>query len=148
MTTEPRPVPLVRERLEIDKRTVETGRVRVSTRVVETRQAVDLSRERDVVDIETVTIGRVVEAALPPRQEGDVTIVPVYEERLVTTRQLVLKEELHLRRRRIQEPAEPQVYTLRHDEVSIERLPSGDADEEAGDPAAPRAEVERGLQPP
>jgi len=41
----------------------------------------------------------VVETAPEIRTEGDVTIVPVLEEVLVVEKRLVLKEELHIRRR-------------------------------------------------
>jgi stress response protein YsnF len=56
----------------------------------------DLRHEQIVV--ERLAIGRVVEAVPPIRQEGDVTILSVVEEIVVTERRLVLKEEVHLRR--------------------------------------------------
>jgi uncharacterized protein (TIGR02271 family) len=121
-------IPLVAERLNVDVKTVETGRVRIGTRVVETEQVVDLPLHRDQVEVETIALNRVVTEASPVRYEGDVTIVPVYEERLVVTKQLVLKEELHIRRRTSVEPAQPQTFKLRHEEVTITRDPSGARD--------------------
>ena len=56
----------------------------------------DLRHEQIVV--ERLAIGRVVEAVPPIRQDGDVTILSVVEEIVVTERRLVLKEEVHLRR--------------------------------------------------
>jgi stress response protein YsnF len=44
-------------------------------------------------------MGRIVETAPEIRTEGDVTILPVVEEVLVVEKRLVLKEELHIRRR-------------------------------------------------
>ena len=114
-------IALVAEQLDIDVRTVETGRVHIATRVVETEQVVALPLQRDEVEVETVSINRVVAEASPTRYEGDVTIVPVYEEVLVVTKQLVLKEELHIRRRSSIRPAQPQTFTLRHEEVTMTR---------------------------
>ena len=51
-----------------------------------------------------VPVGRVVDAPAAMRTEGEVTIVPVHEERWVLMRELVLVEELHLHRRRSVEP--------------------------------------------
>jgi stress response protein YsnF len=44
-------------------------------------------------------MGRMVETAPEIRTESDVTILPVVEEVLVVEKRLVLKEELHIRRR-------------------------------------------------
>lgn len=112
---------LVAEQLDVGVRTVETGRVHIAMRVVETEQTVAVPMQRHEVDIETVSINRVVPEVSPSRHEGDVTIVPVYEERLVVTRQLVLKEELHIRRRSSIQPAQPQTFKLRHEEVTMTR---------------------------
>lgn len=114
-------IALLAEQLELGVRTVETGRVHIATRVVETEQTVAVPLQRDEVDVETVSIGRVVSEASPTRYEGDVTIVPIYEERLVVTKQLVLKEELHIRKRSSIRPAEPQTFKLRHEEVTMTR---------------------------
>lgn len=73
-------LPLIAEGAEISKRTVETGRVRVRTRVVETEETVQTNLQREEVDIERVPINEVVKQQASVRQEGDVTIVPIYEE--------------------------------------------------------------------
>lgn len=59
---------------------------------------VEAELAHDHVVVERVPIGRVVDAAPPIRQEGDVTILPVMEEIVVLERRLVLKEEVHFRR--------------------------------------------------
>ena len=117
-------VPLVAEQLDISVKTVETGRVRIGTRVVEEEQVVAMPLQHDEVDVETVAINQVVGEVLPTRYEGDVTIVPIYQEVLVVTKQLVLKEELHIRKRSSIKPAQPQVFTLRHEEITITRSAS------------------------
>ena len=117
-------IPLVAEQLEIQMRTVETGQVHISTRAVETVQVIDVPLQRDDVEVERVTINQVVERALPVRTEGDMTIISVYEERLVTSKQLVLVEEVRIRQRKSVQAGQPQHVTLRHEEVSITRNPA------------------------
>ena len=117
-------ISLVAEQLVVEARTVETGRVHISTRVVETEQVVDLPLLRSDVDIERITLNQVVERAVPVREENGVTIVPSYEEVLVVTKQLVLKEELHIRQRTSAQVAKPQQFTLRHEEATITRNPA------------------------
>lgn len=114
-------VTLVAEQLEVGTRTVETGGVQVAKRVLETEQAVELPLRREEVSIERVSINRAVAQAEPIRQEGDVTIVPVYEEVVVVTRQLMLKEELRLSRRSTIE-VRTQHHTLRREEIEITRV--------------------------
>jgi stress response protein YsnF len=56
----------------------------------------------------------------PIRTEGEVTIVPIVEERLVVEKRLFLVEELHLTRETVLEHVEiPEV--LRRTRVDIER---------------------------
>jgi uncharacterized protein (TIGR02271 family) len=121
-------IPLVAEQLDIQVRTVESGRVHIGTHVVETQQSVDQPLRRDEVEIERIPINRVVERPMPTRVENDVTIVPIYEETLVVTKQLVLKEEVHIRRRVSIDPAPAQIFSLRREEVTISRNPAGRAD--------------------
>ena len=80
--------------------------------------------ERLDVDIERVTVNRVVDRPVATRTEGDVTIVPVHEEVLVVTRQLVLREELRIRLRSTMQAQPPQRMTLRREEIEIRRTPA------------------------
>ena len=63
---------------------------------------------------------RVVEAPTEIRQEGETTIIPVFEERLVMQKQLVLKEEIYITRRRTEREHEEHVV-LRREEVDVQR---------------------------
>jgi uncharacterized protein (TIGR02271 family) len=129
MTRTPEPeiheerIPVVDEEARIDKREVVTGRVRIRTRVEEADETVRGTLDEEVVEVERVPVDRIVEAAPAVRQDGDVTIIPVMEEVLVVEKRLVLKEELHVRRRRKQESVEVPV-TLRRERVEVERLPA------------------------
>jgi uncharacterized protein (TIGR02271 family) len=111
---------LVAEELHVDKATRETGRVRVAVRTLEREAVVDEDLARQQVTVETVPIGRQVDAMPPVRQEGDTTIVPIVEEVLVVERRLLLKEELRITRVRTVDHHHESV-TLRHQEVAITR---------------------------
>lgn len=117
-------IALVREQLDIATREVESARVSIAKRAVEHDEAVALPLRSDAVEIERVSLNRVVAQASPIRYEGDVTIVPVYEEQLVVTKQLVLKEELRITRRSSVRAGEPQRFTLRREEIEITRTPA------------------------
>lgn len=55
---------------------------------------------REDCDIERVQIKRVIDQPAEIRHEGDTLIVPLMEEVLVVEKKLMLREELHIRRRR------------------------------------------------
>jgi uncharacterized protein (TIGR02271 family) len=112
---------LLAEQLEVGKRTVETARVRIGTRVVEREETVEMPLRHDELEVERVSVDRVVERPSEIRIEGDVTIVPVHEEVLVVTKQLVLKEELRITRRSTVHAGEPQRHRLRSEEPEVIR---------------------------
>jgi uncharacterized protein (TIGR02271 family) len=112
---------LAAEVLKVGKRRVERGRVRIRTRVVETEETVDEPLVREEVDVERVQVERLVEHPEGVRQEGDVTVIPLYEEVLVLEKRLMLTEELRVRKKRT-ERRNPQRITLRREEAVVERL--------------------------
>ena len=77
-----------------------------------------LTSER--VEIETIPMNLQIDAVPEVRQEGDTTIVPVVEERLVVKRQLLLKEEVRIRRVRSTERHQ-QTVKLRYQEAVVTR---------------------------
>jgi len=114
-------VPIVEEELRVSKRQVVKGRVRVRT-VVDTVEKVAREELRsETIEVTRVPIDREVTEAPAVRTEGDVTIVPVLEEVLVVEKRLVLKEELHLRRKVETETFEAPV-TLRKQRVEVDRV--------------------------
>lgn len=124
-------LPVAVEELEVQKRTVETGRVRVHKVVREREELVEEPLLQDVVDVERVVVNRVVDAAMPVRYEGDTMIIPVLEEVLVVEKRLILTEELRVTRRRIVNQ-QPQHVTLRSEEVYVERVAAPEAEGSAG----------------
>jgi len=123
--TDPREPPLVLpvivEALDVQKRTVETGRVSIRKIVHEREELVDPPLQRDEVVVERVPINRVVEGPIPVRYEGETIIVSLLEEVLVVETRLLLREELHLTTRRC-ETHQPTRVTLRREDVTIERV--------------------------
>ena len=76
--------------------------------------------ETTEVDVVRVQIDREVDAAPEIRTDGEVTIIPVVEERIVVKRRLVLKEEIHVSRRRSVETVQIPV-SLRRQQAVVTR---------------------------
>ena len=91
-------IPIVEEQARVSKRVVETERVSVRTRPEEQDVVVREHLNREHVDVVRVAVDREIFEVPAIRTEGDVTIVPVVEERLVVEKRLFLVEELHLQR--------------------------------------------------
>ena len=88
-------IPVIDERIVVDKVAAVTDRVRVST-ATETRDVVveDVVR-RGALGIERMAVDREVSEAPPPRHEGDLLVISVVEERLV--KRLFVIEEVRIR---------------------------------------------------
>lgn len=110
-----------KEELVVGKRTVERARVRVSKKVRSREELVEQPLEYDKVEIDRVPINRVVDGPLKPRYDGDVLVIPVVEEVVIVRKQLMLKEELRIRKRTVRTVHKERV-ALRAEEVNVERL--------------------------
>ena len=116
-------IPIIKEDVTIAKRTVETAQVRVRSTFDEREQLVSEQLFHQEVDVKRVGVGQVVEAIPEVREEEDLLVIPIVEERLVVRKELVLVEELHIRRRQsVQQVEEP--VTLRKTRVEVERTES------------------------
>jgi len=115
-------VPLLEEEVRVDKRLVATGKVRIRTLVETVEENVRAVLEEDRVEIERIAIDRVVEQAPAVRTEDGVMIVPVLEEVLFVEKRLVLKEDIHIRRRKTTETVDVPV-TLRKERAVVDRTP-------------------------
>jgi len=111
-------IPVVEERVAIAKRVVEGRTVTVTTRPIVGTQTISEPIIRETITVERVPVGEVVEVVPAVREDGDLTVIPVVEERVVVTRQLVLTEEIHLRRTR-EETIDERMVELRRTEVEI-----------------------------
>jgi uncharacterized protein (TIGR02271 family) len=114
-------VPLLEERLEVKKRTVTTGKVRVVTHTETVEEGVRAVLDGEEADVQTIELDQPVVGPVPQiRTEGDVIIVPVLEEILVVEKRLVLKREIRITKRRTSETVEIPV-SLRKQRVKVER---------------------------
>lgn len=111
--------PVMEEKLEVGKKLVETGKVKLHKMVTEEDVNIDLSLEHDEIEVERIAVNQYVDEAPPAtRYEGDTMIIPVLREEIV--KRLVVVEEVRITRRKshgqVQEKA-----TLRKEEVKVER---------------------------
>jgi uncharacterized protein (TIGR02271 family) len=114
-----RVIPLVEEVLDVQTRRVESGGVRVRKTVHEREEQIDEPVWQDEVEVEHLMLNRVVDGPAPTvRTEGDVLIIPLLEEVLVVQKQLMLREEVRITKRRTQAPAAQKV-TLRREEAHV-----------------------------
>ncbi len=114
-------IPVIEEEAFLDKRVVETGKVRISKRISEREELIDEPLFREEVTVERVPINQYVDQPPQVRHEGDVMIIPVVQEQLVMQKRLVLVEELRVRKQ-VVETHQPQSVTLRREEIDVRRI--------------------------
>ena len=115
-------IPVTEEQLHVRREVVDTGRtLRVRKQVEEAPATVQEPVTTEMVEVQRVAVGRVVDEPPAVRHEGNVMVVPVVQERLVTRKELVLVEEIHLTRRREVTQAQADVV-LRRERVTVERF--------------------------
>lgn len=112
---------LAEERASVTKRRYESGVVRVRT-VTESAEHIERAAlEFESAEVTHHPVNQFVDAMPQVRQEGDLTILPVVEERLVVEKRLFVSEEIHIRRVRRTEEVELPV-SLRRQHAVVERL--------------------------
>jgi len=113
-------VPVVEEQLRVEKSLVSRGKVQVHITPSEREAVASVPVSTEHVEVSRVRVGRVVDVAPAIREEGDTVIVPVLEEVLVVQKQLMVREEIHLRRQRTTRTSKQSVR-LRSEQVRITR---------------------------
>jgi uncharacterized protein (TIGR02271 family) len=119
-------VPLLEEQVEFGTRVVDLGEIRVH-KTVEAREEVrrgPLARED--VQIERVRVNRPVDAPEQRREEGDWLVIPIMEEVFVVQKQLMVTEEIRIRKHLVTEEGEVR-ETIRRERASIEDTRPADA---------------------
>lgn len=111
-------LPVVREELHVGTRTEEVGALRVRVLTEEHSELLQQPLVQESVVVERVPVGVQVAQPREPWHEGEVLVVPVYEE--VIERRLVLKEEIRLHRQRTSTPHTEEV-SLRRQRAVVER---------------------------
>lgn len=114
-------IPVIAEELEIQKRQVATGGIRLHKVVHQREEVIDQPLVEDEVKVVRVAVNQVVAQAPEVRYEGDTMIVPVLEEVVVTEKRLILKEELRITRRKVT-VNKPQSVILRSEEITVEEI--------------------------
>ena len=91
-------IPLVEEQAVMGKKTVTTGTVRLQRGTETFTDSVSLPVTRVGWEIERIPIGQLYSERPEIRQDGEETVYPLVEERLVATREYFLIEEVRVRR--------------------------------------------------
>jgi uncharacterized protein (TIGR02271 family) len=118
-------IPVIEEQVTVQTRTVEKGRVEIHKTVHEHTKLIDQPLHMEEVEIERLPINRIIDEPVPVRQEGDTTIISLFEEVLVIEKRLVLREEVHIKKMRTV-VHDPQEVLLREERVEIVRKPGND----------------------
>ena len=113
-------IPVAREHVVVGRKRVDKDVVRVRKRVEQRTQDIDVPLSHEKVDVERVRMHRVCDAPTPPRREGDVLVVPVFEEIVTVHRHWVLKEEIRLRTRTVKTRHRESVV-VREEQAHVER---------------------------
>lgn len=90
-------IPLVAEQMQVGKETVTTGKVRLHRDVETYTESASLPLTRTSWDVQRTPVGEVVAEKPEVRQEGEVMIFPLVEERIVAKREYFLIEEVRVR---------------------------------------------------
>lgn len=123
-TTDDMSIPVIEEQLQVDKKVVETGGIRINKQVHTDDVVVEMPLMHEKYKVERVPVNAYVDE-LPPatRQEGNTTIIPVLREVLV--KRTLLVEEIHITKQKVKEQHAEQ-GVLRTEEVTVDRYPLQD----------------------
>jgi stress response protein YsnF len=114
-------LPLSEETLEARVFETEIGKVRIHKRVETDRLEQDVELSHDDVVVERAERNEVVKERREPWLEGEVLIIPVYEEVLVSEKRLMLREVIRVARGRQSERVNVG-GEVRREVVDIERI--------------------------
>lgn len=113
-------IPVIAERVRVERRSAETGVVRIAKTVEEWVEVVDEPLVQETVHVERTAVNRPADGNEEARYEGDTLVIPLLEEVLVVEKRLYVREEVRIRKQRTESRA-PQEVTLRREEVNVER---------------------------
>jgi hypothetical protein len=114
-------VPVMQKELDVETRTVESGRIRVNKRVETTESVIDEPLLVQSYDIQRTAVNRIVEDVPAPRYDGDTLVLPILEEVLVVEKRLILREEVRITPKR-EQVRDPQTHSVRREHVEVERV--------------------------
>jgi len=114
-------IPVIEEELATGTRAVKTGAVRVDKHVQKRTRRISAPLLHEDLEVRRVPVNREVTETPRVRRRGDTVIVPVVEEEMVVTKRLVLKEEIHIVKRRTRSRVVKEVE-LERERAVIHRL--------------------------
>ena len=119
-------IPVMQEKVNVEKKTIEKGRVKISKIVKEESEVLNLPTTTEQVYIKRVPVNKIVES-IPEtvRYEGNTMIIPVLQEVTVIEKKLLLVEEIHVTKTSVSSE-ETKEITLRKEEINIERSENKD----------------------
>jgi len=94
----PRTLELREEQLVAHKSLLDVGEIQVRTEVEDVPGRLEVDAYREEVVVEHEAVGEVVSERDKPWEEDGVLVIPIYEEQLVVSKRLVLRERIHVRR--------------------------------------------------
>lgn len=114
-------IPVIEERVTIDKAIVERGRLRVAKEIITEQETVNIPLLHDEFTVEHKAVNRFVDEVPAMRKEGNVTIIPVLKE--VVVKRVMLVEEIYITQHQVETVAEQEI-SIRKEQISITRTPS------------------------
>ena len=128
-------IPLMEEQLEVGKRVVSTGTVRLRKHTEERTETIEVPLTSVQWRVEHVSVNQVVPQVPAIRQEGETTVYPVVEERVTIFRELVLLEEVRVTRS-VATKTEVSEHVLRREQIAEERTPDAIRKQASSSPRA------------
>lgn len=113
-------LPMVEERLTVQKSKRVTETLQAHTLIHEHEQPIEAELSMQAFDVERIPFDRFVDGPIPDRQEGDTTIISVIEEVATLEVRLKLVEEVRITRRTTTHRVNDTIK-LRSQEVVVER---------------------------
>jgi uncharacterized protein (TIGR02271 family) len=132
-------VPLLEEQVEFGTRVVDLGEVRVHKTVEEREEVRRGPLAREDVQIERIRVNRPVDAPEQRREEGEWLVIPIMEEVFVVQKQLMVTEEIRIRKHLVTEEHEVR-ETIRRERASIEDTRPAEAMPSSRRPGAARVD--------
>ena len=120
-------IPVMQEQATIDKEVVETAKIYVQKKVTEVEKNVDIPLLQEGYEIERVAVNQYVDTYPQIREDGNTIIIPVVREVLVVEKRLELVEEVRVIKRATTVDHK-ETFTLRKEEVNVERKPTNNND--------------------
>jgi uncharacterized protein (TIGR02271 family) len=119
-------IPVMQEEVNIGKKIIEKGRVKISKVVKEESEVLNLPTISEQVHIRRIPVNKIIENTPESvRYEGNTMIISVLQEVTVVEKKLLLVEEIHLTKTSVSSE-ETKEITLRREEINIERSDNKD----------------------